>query len=201
MPRFDPPPRLLLIGLAFLTVFFLLAGTVLRNIQGGRDGRMAALSSRGEYLEVKLVVPDEEGAFRLQEEYQNQGHRVTAHPIQSIAQVESGFIVADRLDPIAAKPAAEALSKVYHFPVSLKRENGTKILVQVGPVYNKKEDAEKLAHHLQKLGYIWHVEPKLVEKEKIQFEVRISHVTTEQANEIKNSLPKHGIQVDLVQSP
>lgn len=199
MPRsIPPPPRMMVIGLAVITLFSFLGGAWVGQAQKRKANQALtppALSS------VRLVIPTEEGALHLQEEYEQKGYHVTAHPIQVSIQVPSGFIVADRLEPIAANPAAEALAKVYHFPVATRQVSDGNILVQVGAVYATKKDAEHLADRLKQLGYIWHVEQNFAEKPKTEFEILIPHVSKEEVDTMKTALPARGVQVQINPTP
>src|SRR5437867_4052056 len=142
-PSLPAPPKPLILALAGITLFCFAAGFVLSHSRGsilfslGRNN-VGNEATASRLVNVELLVPSQEGASRLKEEYKKQGYRLTLNPMRSEVQVQSGFVVSDLMAPLAAKSATEVLTSVYHFSVSSKKQSKDKIWVQVGSVYTKK---------------------------------------------------------------
>lgn len=194
-----------------LTVGFFLAGFVKSHAPAHRlakshKAKAAGLKpakalagkqpAHGTAVEVFLKKP--EGAAALQSELRKQGYQVTIRETQSKTKIPSGFIVAQDLEPVAAKPVADTLSQVYHFQVSLSTESKERIRVQVGPVYPSKAAAEKTQDKLKQLGFVWEILPGY-EGTVEQAQVVVENVPGDRINRLTKELQRDKMQYNITQ--
>ena len=204
------PPRILLIGLAVMSALCVAGGFAVSRTKAGGGHRLkssgkAASATRGRPVggteKIDVAGVDSEGAEKLKAEYESEGYRVELHPVKQKAQSKSGYIVADVQENFSARASGEALSKVFHFPVSLRPVTPDKSIIQVGPVFASQAEAAKLSAKLHNLGYDWKVMPNGADSGVARVNVSISEVPANHADAVETSLKAQGLKIKLSHTP
>jgi hypothetical protein len=198
---FPHPPRILMVGFAVLSIAFFLAGFFLNH--RGSLANFAKLpqstqaSQQAKTKTLLITTSTLAGANAIQSELKKEGFESAIQETRIETEVKAGYVVAQDLDPSAAKPVANTLSDIYHFQVSLQKLSDIRTRVQVGPVYQTRQEAQAVVNKLARLGFTWKVMEYHAKKPQIGYQVKVMNFPASKRETLQKKLAKTRVQFSI----